>query len=57
LPYFSFVENEDYIVTPTNNYFVTPKLKRGLLPQILEDLIAARKKAKIDLKNATDPLK
>lgn len=36
---------------------MTAERKRGLLPIILEELIAARKKAKIELKNATDPLK
>jgi len=52
-----FIEGVDYIKTPSNNYFVTASKKRGLLPLILEDLIAARKKAKTDLKNATDPIR
>lgn len=37
--------------------FVTTKQRKGLLPTILEDLIAARKHAKADLKKETDPFK
>jgi len=32
-------------------------VRKGILPVILEDLLAARKRAKNDLKNETDPLK
>jgi DNA polymerase delta subunit 1 len=50
--------NEDqYIRTPSGSYFVKTSLRKGLLPEILEDLLAARKKAKEDLKKETDPLK
>ncbi|AMD21716.1 HFL140Wp [Eremothecium sinecaudum] len=49
--------DEDYIITPNGDYFVTPKLKRGLLPIILEELISARKRAKADLKKETDSFK
>jgi DNA polymerase delta subunit 1 len=52
-----FVEGKDYVVTPTTNYFVTEERKSGLLPTILKELIAARKRVKNELKNATDPLK
>ncbi|KAJ1460963.1 DNA polymerase family B-domain-containing protein [Pelagophyceae sp. CCMP2097] len=38
------------------HYFVTAALKKGVLPQILEDLLAARKRAKADMKLATDPM-
>lgn len=31
--------------------------RKGLLPTILEDLIAARKRAKADLKKETDPFR
>ena len=48
---------EDYIKTPSGNYFVKASLRKGILPQILEHLLAARKKAKDDLKVETDPLK
>lgn len=37
--------------------FVTKSKRKGLLPTILEDLIAARKRAKADLKKETDPFK
>ena len=39
------------------DFFVTAKRRKGLLPTILEDLIAARKRAKLDLKNEKDPFK
>ncbi|KAF8757761.1 DNA polymerase [Rhizoctonia solani] len=51
------VKGEDYIQTPNNDFFVTAKRRKGLLPTILEDLIAARKRAKADLKKETDPFK
>lgn len=50
-------KDEDYIITPNNDYFVTTKKRHGILPIILEELIAARKKAKKDLKAETDPFK
>jgi len=37
--------------------FVTVKKRKGLLPTVLEDLISARRRAKADLKNETDPFK
>ncbi|XP_018024640.2 DNA polymerase delta catalytic subunit-like [Hyalella azteca] len=48
---------EDYIKTPSGNYFVKSHKRKGLLPEILEHLLAAHKKAKSDLKNETDPLR
>lgn len=39
------------------DFFITAKRRKGLLPTILEDLIAARKRAKNDLKNEKDPFK
>merc|ERR1719433_1081040 len=41
---------EQYIGTPSGNLFVKSNLRRGLLPEILQDLLSARKKAKADLK-------
>lgn len=35
---------DDYIKTPTGSYFVKKHIRKGLLPQILEQLLAARKK-------------
>ena len=32
-------------------------MRKGLLPEILESLLGARKKAKTDLKKETDPFK
>ncbi|KAG8719881.1 DNA-directed DNA polymerase delta [Ceratobasidium sp. 394] len=51
------VKGEDYVQTPNNDFFVTPKRRKGLLPTVLEDLLSARKRAKADLKKETDPFK
>ncbi|XP_075696282.1 DNA polymerase delta catalytic subunit isoform X2 [Rhinoderma darwinii] len=48
---------EDFIKTPTGDCFVKSNLRKGLLPEILENLLSARKKAKAELKNETDPFK
>jgi DNA polymerase delta subunit 1 len=42
--------------TPSGEIFVKPELQKGILPEILEELLAARKRAKADLKEAKDPL-
>ena len=39
------------------DYFATAKRRKGLLPFILENLLAARKRAKQDLKVEKDPFK
>lgn len=49
--------DEDYVVTPNGDYFVTTKLRHGILPIILNELISARERAKTDLKNEKDPFK
>jgi DNA polymerase delta subunit 1 len=67
------IKDTDYIQTPNNgqspgghtfkhwyptiDLFVTAHRRKGLLPTVLEDLIAARKRAKADLKKETDPFK
>ncbi|XP_053690077.1 DNA polymerase delta catalytic subunit [Sabethes cyaneus] len=43
--------------TPTNNVFVKNSVRKGILPEILESLLAARKRAKADLKVETDSFK
>lgn len=50
---FSLAESE-YETSPSNNRFVKPHVRRGLLPQVLEDLLSARQRAKNDLKNEQD---
>lgn len=47
----------DYVVTPNNFFFAKSSRRKGLLPTVLEDLLAARKRAKADLKKETDPFK
>jgi DNA polymerase elongation subunit (family B) len=37
--------------------FVKQNLRKGILPTILADLLAARKQAKADLKKESDPFK
>merc|ERR1719221_1206402 len=39
---------DQYIKTPSGNYFVKSSVRPGLLPEILTDLLAARKKAKAE---------
>ncbi|KAL0993510.1 hypothetical protein UPYG_G00108950 [Umbra pygmaea] len=48
---------EDFIKTPTGDQFVKSSVRKGLLPDILEDLLSARKRAKAELKKETDPFK
>eukprot|EP00850_Spirogloea_muscicola_P023029 SM000324S12586 [mRNA] locus=s324:36384:42379:+ [translate_table: standard] len=43
------------IKTPAGDMFVKADVEKGILPEILEELLAARKVAKNDLKAATDP--
>ncbi|PQE28442.1 hypothetical protein CJF30_00008156 [Rutstroemia sp. NJR-2017a BBW] len=50
-------KDEDYIVTPNGDLFVTTKQRKGLLAQILEELLTARKQAKRELAVETDPFK
>ena len=50
-------KDEDYIVTPNGDLFCTTKVRKGLLSQILEELLGARKRAKKELAIETDPFK
>lgn len=54
---FGLKKDEDYIVTPNGDMFVTTKQRKGLLTIILEELIGTRKKAKKELAVETDPFK
>ncbi|CAD8059734.1 unnamed protein product [Paramecium primaurelia] len=52
------LEEEQVTISPeTNAIFVKPNIRKGMLPLILEDLINARKKAKNQLAQETDPFK
>ncbi|KAG6966941.1 hypothetical protein JG688_00006535 [Phytophthora aleatoria] len=46
----------DYKKSPSGDIFVTSKKKKGILPLILEEVLAARKQAKRDMNAATDPM-
>ena len=48
---------DQFVRTPSGNNFVKASVRKGLLPEILESLLSARKKAKADLKKETDPFK
>jgi len=50
-------KDEDYIVTPNGDMFCTAKQRKGLLTEILEELLGARKRAKRALAVETDPFK
>ncbi|KAI2615934.1 DNA polymerase family B-domain-containing protein [Hypoxylon sp. NC1633] len=54
---FGLKKDEDYVVTPNGDMFVTVKQRKGLLAQILEELLTARKQAKRELAVETDPFK
>lgn len=41
--------------SPTGHSFVMPSVRKGILPLIVEELIAARKKAKKEMAETTDP--
>ncbi|OAQ61381.1 DNA polymerase delta catalytic subunit [Purpureocillium lilacinum] len=49
--------DEDFIVTPNGDTFVTTRQRKGLLSQILEELLMARKQAKRELAVEKDPFK
>ncbi|KAI8981524.1 DNA polymerase family B-domain-containing protein [Pilobolus umbonatus] len=51
------VKDVDYEITPNNDMFVKTSRRKGLLPEILTDLLTARKNAKNDLKKEKDPFK
>lgn len=51
------IDSDDITVTPSDSKFVKATLRKGILPEILESLLSARKAAKAELKKETDPLK
>nr|XP_018670402.1 DNA polymerase delta catalytic subunit isoform X1 [Ciona intestinalis] len=48
---------EDFIKTPSGDYFVKASVRKGLLPGILESLLTARTNAKALMKVEKDPFK
>ncbi|KAJ1440146.1 DNA polymerase family B-domain-containing protein [Ochromonadaceae sp. CCMP2298] len=64
LCYSTLVNNQDvsklsedaYERSPAGHVFVRATTKKGILPQILDELLAARKRAKKDMAAATDPM-
>ena len=45
---------EDVMKSPSGDTFVRKHRHKGILPEILEELLGARKRAKADLKKETD---
>nr|XP_045366694.1 DNA polymerase delta catalytic subunit isoform X4 [Camelus bactrianus] len=54
---FPCLTEDQFIKTPTGDEFVKTSVRKGLLPQILENLLSARKRAKAELAKETDPLR
>ncbi|CAK9041258.1 DNA polymerase delta catalytic subunit [Durusdinium trenchii] len=50
------LQPDEYTKTPSGCFFLKSSKRRGLLPMILEELLAARKRAKKAMAEATDPL-
>ena len=50
------VDESTYEKSPTGHCFMRSTTKKGILPQILDELLAARKRAKKDMALATDPM-
>lgn len=42
--FFFSLSPEDFIKTPTGDMFVKSSVRKGLLPEILENLLSARKR-------------
>lgn len=38
------LSDDEYIKTPSGNYFVKSSVRHGLLPEVLNDLLTARRK-------------
>jgi DNA polymerase delta subunit 1 len=50
------LDDSNVTKTPCGNFFVKSSLRPGLLPLVLQDLLSARKRARKELAEATDPL-
>jgi len=54
---FEHLSPTDFIKTPTGDCFVKPHIRKGLLPQILDSLLSARRAAKKAMKTEKDHFK
>lgn len=48
LLYIFSLSPEDFIKTPTGDFFVKSSVRKGLLPEILENLLSARKRSEFE---------
>ena len=51
------MDPKDYVRTPSGDVFVKAHVYSGILPEILTDLLGARKAAKKEMNSESDPLK
>ncbi len=52
-PVIASIDQKDIIITPSGARFVSPSVKKGILPQILENLLSKRDEAKKAMKAAS----
>jgi len=52
---FTTISEDGEIISPNGTRFVSPERKRGLIPELLEDLMRTRDKYKLMMRNETDP--
>ncbi|KAI6232728.1 DNA polymerase [Aphelenchoides fujianensis] len=52
-----WIEGVDFVRAPSGFCFVSPQRRRGILPQIMTDLLAARREAKRLMRETEDPVK
>lgn len=53
---FNNLEENQVHSTPAGHFFVKKEVRRGILPEILEDLLSARKKTKFEISEAQNEL-
>ena len=49
------LDEQDITTSPSGNRFVKSAVRPGILPEILQEFLSARKRAKRDMAEATDP--
>lgn len=54
---FNLTKDEDYFVTPSGDSFLSKKLRKGLLGELLDQLFTAHDEAKHELALESDPLR
>lgn len=52
---FTTLSNEGEVVTPTGTHFISSSKKKGLIPQLLQELMETRDRYKREMRSETDP--